>query len=109
MCKNFDFDNVGKRMPYTTPEGFFDNLKDSILSRADAETVTKKRRPRLRIIISSIAATAAAVAVVLMIGINTQQPATPSINDVDLAFSQLSTDDQEFMLNVYQNDVFINQ
>lgn len=109
MSKNFDFDNMGKRMPYSTPEGFFDNLEDSILSRVDAETVTKKRHPRLRIIISSIAATAAAVAVVLIVGIKSQQPAAPSISDVDLAFSQLSADDQEFMLNVYQNDMFINQ
>ncbi len=109
MSKNFNFDNVGKRMPYSTPEGFFDNLEDSVLARVSAETVTKQRRSRLRIIISSIAATAAVAAIVLMVGIKTQQTAAPSISDVDLAFSQLSTDDQEFMLSVYQNDVFINQ
>ena len=28
--KEFDFDKIGKRMPYTTPEGFFNNLEDDI-------------------------------------------------------------------------------
>ena len=30
MNKDFDFDKVGKQMPYTTPEGFFDKLEEDI-------------------------------------------------------------------------------
>ena len=26
MEKEFDFDKIGKRMPYQTPEGFFDEM-----------------------------------------------------------------------------------
>ena len=43
MNKDFDFDEIGKRMPYRTPEGFFENAKADILKRADEE----KKRLRL--------------------------------------------------------------
>ena len=27
MEHQFDFDNIGKRMPYSVPEGFFDDME----------------------------------------------------------------------------------
>ena len=30
MSKEFEFDKIGKRMPYTTPNGFFEHLEDNI-------------------------------------------------------------------------------
>lgn len=30
MEKEFDFKNIGKRMPYRTPDGFSENAKTSI-------------------------------------------------------------------------------
>ena len=48
MEKEFDFDKIGKRMPYQTPEGFFDEMeaniwnevKDDLLDMEDeAETM----------------------------------------------------------------------
>ena len=41
MKKDFDFNEIGKRTPYRTPEGFFENVQANILKRADEE---KKRR-----------------------------------------------------------------
>ena len=46
MTKDFDFDEIGKRTPYRTPEGFFENVQANILKRADEE---KKRRRLLNI------------------------------------------------------------
>lgn len=34
MESNFDFNKIGKRMPYTTPDGFFDSLETDILKRS---------------------------------------------------------------------------
>lgn len=52
---------------------------------------------------------AASVALVLIVNINLPKQTTISMNDVDKAFSQLSTDDQAYLLSVYQDDVFINE
>lgn len=30
MEKEFDFDKIGKRMPYQTPDGFFDEMEANI-------------------------------------------------------------------------------
>ena len=46
MKKDFDFNDIGKRTPYRTPEGFFENVQAKILKRADEE---KKRRRLLNI------------------------------------------------------------
>lgn len=34
MEKNFDFNKIGKRMPYTVPEGFFDEMERDIMQQA---------------------------------------------------------------------------
>ena len=46
MKKDFDFNEIGKRTPYRTPEGFFENVQAKIMNRADEE---KKRRRLLNI------------------------------------------------------------
>ena len=33
MDKDFDFDNIGKRTPYRTPENFFEEAQHKILER----------------------------------------------------------------------------
>lgn len=57
----------------------------------------------------SIIAVAASVTLVFIVNMNFSKQATVSIKDVDNAFSQLSTDDQAYLLDVYQDDVFINE
>ena len=46
MEKDFDFNAIGKRTPFRTPEGFFENAKADILHRADEE---RRRRKRFRL------------------------------------------------------------
>ena len=123
MNKEFDFDHIGKRMPYTTPNEFFDQLEDDIWKEmkddfkngkegnaAAAETPQVGRKSaKLHIFMRSAIAVAASIAVLFVIGINFSKSDETSINDVDQAFSQLTTDDQTYLLNVYQEDVFINE
>lgn len=39
-----DFDNIGKRMPYKTPEGFFDRIAEQTLAEAERREGLKKTR-----------------------------------------------------------------
>lgn len=126
MNKDFDLDKVGKQMPYTTSEDFFDKLeeniwkevKDDYLAEKPQEQVsqvlplgvsTHHKTSKSRLVMRSLIAVAASVALVFIVNMNFSKQATVSINDVDNAFSQLSTEDQAYLLNVYQDDVFINE
>ena len=104
MTKEFDFAPIGKRMPYNTPDGFFDKLEDDVWKKMKNDKPAK-----LHLLIRSVIAIAASIALVLVIHMNFSKSNNVSINDVDQAFSQLTTDDQTYLLNIYQNDVFINE
>lgn len=122
--KGFDFDNIGKRMPYSIPDGFFDKLEDDIWNEvkndAPGHTESKddapatqgaKRKPkqlRLRLITRSLLAAAASIVLAFVIHFSFPKRPATTINDVDQAFSQLSTDDQAYLVDVYQEDVFIH-
>ena len=34
MKKDFDFDDIGKRTPYRTPDGFFEDVQQKVMERA---------------------------------------------------------------------------
>ena len=112
MEKIFDFEQVGKRMPYTVPDGFFDEIEENVIKEVRSEGLEvreyPKRRKTLTITICSIMAIAAAVALFFVV-----QPLLPKSNEddfasVELAFNNLSTDDQDFLIQVYEDDLFIN-
>ncbi len=119
----FDFNHIGKRMPYTTPDGFFDQLEDNIWKevkndcqeKENGNTVVMKTRQAGRksaktyLLIRSFIAVAASIALLLIVHMNFSKTDSVSANDVDQAFSQLTTDDQAYLLSVYQDDVFINE
>lgn len=123
--KKFDFGQVGKRMPYATPDGFFDQLEEDVWKEvkgdsAVAETVKMasceahpvERKPfKMRLLMRWVMAVAATIALVLVVHLGFFRPdaSSPSVQDVDQAFSQLTTDDQAYLLNVYQDDIFIHE
>lgn len=43
MEDNFDFDKVGKRMPYKVPQDFFDKITENTLAEAERRTAVKKK------------------------------------------------------------------
>ena len=117
----FSFDQVGKRMPYSTPEGFFKEMEANILEQVKDDKpkpvrVQPKKRPLIRGIWAAAMAVAASVAVLLILNIDFAAPhsSLPSQADngmqaVDQAFAQLSSADQAYLLNVYQEDVFLDE
>lgn len=116
-----DLNNIGKRMPYTTPEGFFDSMEDNIWQavKSDFQSTTAtvapktlpvgRKRVKLSVVMRSAIAVAASIALVFVVSMKLSTPSHTSFNEVDQAFSQLSTDDQAYLLNVYQEDIFINE
>ena len=117
----FDFDQAGKRMPYSTPEGFFKEMEANILEQVKDDKpkpvrVQPKKRPLIRGIWAAAMAVAASVAVLLILNIDFAAPhsslpsqADNGIQAVDQAFAQLSSADQAYLLNVYQEDVFLDE
>ena len=118
--EKFDFDKVGKRMPYSTPEDFFKDMETNILEAVKNDTpkpvkVEHKKRPLMRVMWTAMLAVAASVAVflVLHIDFSAPHPSHPSqteqeLQAVDQAFAQLSAADQAYLLDVHQEDVFLN-
>lgn len=130
----FDFKQVGRRMPYTTPDGFFKDMEKNILEEVKDDTpqsvkiqpqsvkVQPKKRPVFKMIWAAAIAVAASVAVLLVLNIDfsaadsslasshSSQPsqAKSDLEQVDQAFAQLSEADQAYLLDVYQEDVFLN-
>lgn len=117
MDKNFDFNQVGKRMPYSTPDDFFAKMQSNILDavqdmpQKNTKIKTNRRTDRKWLWPVSLSA-AAAVVVMFVINIHFLAPNTPTassdIQDVEQAFAQLSECDQAYIVDVYQDDVFIN-
>lgn len=117
----FDFGKVGKRMPYSTPEGFFKEMEANILEQVKDDKQVPVRRqlkkcPLMKVIWAAAMAVAASVAVLLILNIDFAAPhssllsqADNEMQAVDQAFAQLSSADQAYLLNVYQEDVFLDE
>ena len=112
MEKTFDFNSIGKRMPYTVPDGFFDKLENNVMEEVRGKRIEVReyssRKKVLRITLRSLLAVAAAIALFFLV-----QPLLPKNNvddfeSVELAFNNLSADDQDFLIQVYEDDLFIN-
>lgn len=115
---NFSFEQVGKRMPYTTPDGFLDDLEANVLATVATDArvapiatthTTVKRRSYLKVVWLSALSAAAVITLFLVMHTGfTASADAPSWQTVDEAFAQLSVEDQAFLIDVYQDDVFLN-
>lgn len=120
MKQTFDFKQIGKRMPYRVPNGFFQEMERNVLD-AVAEKATE-RKPAMterkplqakRFVFTRLAKYAAAVAasVVVLLAVNMKffyVAAPTDMQDVEAAFDQLSLSDQECLVELYQEDVFLD-
>lgn len=126
MNKIFNIDKNKRDCPYTTPEGFFDELEDNIWQEVKDEfhdtqitghtgqaklstTNISRRSSKMRLFIGTAMAAVASIALVFIVSLKWSQQNSYTVNDVDQAFSQLSPDDQSFLLSVYQDDIFISE
>lgn len=113
MKKDFDFNQVGKRMPYRVPRHFFKNVQADILKRADKERKKKKTR-RIEAWIASALAAAAVLGGICFL------PQTPPDDDssftpgaqlaatdfMDVYVSQLSDEELQDWIEFSENDIY---
>ena len=115
MEQEYDFNRVGKRMPYSVPDGFFESLEENVMrevgtelpASALPEQVGRKTKPVNWL---TRGAAAAAIAGIVAFGgykLAFKANATDSFVAVEQAFDNLNEEDQEFLLEVYQDDYFI--
>lgn len=127
MKQTFDFKQIGKQMPYRVPNGFFQEMERNVLDAVTEKTAERKpamaecmsamaeRKPvqAKRFVFTRLAKYAAAVAasVVVLLAVNVKffHTAAPAeMQDVEAAFNQLSLSDQECLVELYQEDVFLD-
>lgn len=121
-------EKLNKRLPYSVPDGFFDVMEANVMAKikADAEAGTsvgddkadtqmwdkRYRKTIKRPCTISLSFLAMAASLLLLFTIlpkstkTTQQ--TNDMESIDKAFSQLSTDDQTFLMEVYDDDMFLD-
>lgn len=119
---------LNKRLPYSVPDGFFDVMEANVMAKikADAEAGTSveddkadtqmrdkqycKTTTHTRTISLSLLAMAASLLLLFTIlpqSTKTAQQAN-DLESIDKAFSQLNTDDQAFLMEVYDDYMFLD-
>ena len=86
------------------------NAHMQVMQNASFNANKHDRKIKLQLIIKQTIAIAVCAAFVFIVDISLPRKSNVvSLSDVDQAFNQLSTDDQTYLLNVYQDDVFIDE
>lgn len=110
MDKNFDLNRIGKRMPYTVPDGFFSKMEEDVWKKVKDIKPASRQRKLLRIrIVTATAAVAAVAALALSLRFSSNNQSETNILQVEQAFANLSSEDQAYILEVYQDDIFMNE
>ncbi len=95
---------IGKRMPYKTPDGVFDDISHNVLS---ATGCVRKQMRGLRSIGIALAA-AASLTLLVVFSWHRQPSGTDTFAQVLQAFESLDDIDRAFLSEIYNEDTFIN-
>ena len=114
MEENNEFISVGKKMPYTVPDSFFDQLEENVMkawnvdhNKREEKSSSSGKGKTIRIAIHTLLAVAACLALFLIVKKALPQGDDTIADDftsVELAFNNLSTEDQDYLLEVYQEE-----
>lgn len=111
MDENNELLRIGKRMPYKTPNHLFNDIEENVMRQLHREhhSVGRvSRRHPFRVAVLTTAA--AACAAVLLVTFKPSMHRMPQpVKTVEQAFDNLSSDDKAYIIEVYQEDIFINQ
>ena len=115
MKEKFDFDRVGKRMPYTVPNDFFAEMEANVRQELEKQPSAgvkgvKKPRPYMRIVMTALTTAAAVAALVLVLNRSVHVPhPVVGFAEVEQAFGNLTAEDQTYLFSIYQDDIFMNE
>ncbi|MCI6308159.1 MAG: hypothetical protein MR613_06835 [Prevotella sp.] len=119
-------EKLNKRLPYSVPDGFFDVMEANVMAKikadaginvggdkADTQMRDKQYRKtttHTRTISLSILAMAASLLLLFTIFSQSTKTVqqTNGMESIDKAFSQLNTDDQAFLMEIYDDDMFMD-
>lgn len=119
-------EKLNKRLPYSVPDGFFDVMEDNVMAKikadaginvggdkADTQMRDKQYRKtttHTRTISLSILAMAASLMLLFTIFSQSTKTVqqTNGMESIDMAFSQLNADDQAFLMEIYDDDMFLD-
>ena len=107
MSEDFDFNRIGKRMPYTAPKGFLDDIETNVWETIKDEVMPSKPKRSYRLWYSISGGLVAAM--LLVFNALPERHKTTDFESFEQAFSQLSSADQNYLFTVYQDDLFINE
>ena len=118
MKKEFDFDDIGKRTPYTTPDGFFEDMQRKVMERAG---VKQQRKFHMKLVISTVVAIAAMLTGLLVVPsfyrADDVKPSSSNVlaversngtDQVDKWIKELSDEELEELVSFSENDIFLN-
>ena len=119
-------EKLNKRLPYSVPDGFFDVMEANVMAKIKADAGInvggdksdtqmwdkqyRKTTTHTRTISLSILAMAASLLLLFTIFSQSTKTAqqTNGMESIDKAFSQLNTDDQAFLMEIYDDDMFLD-
>lgn len=105
--RDFNFDNIGKQMPYRTPDNFLSEIEQQAWAKIEMQgNDAGSRRERGIIIgIKSIAAVAASVILLFSLYNAYTKQEIVKYDDVEQAFLSLCEADQDFLLEIYAHEL----
>ena len=92
-----DLEKMGKTMPYTVPEGLFEAVEERLMQ----EVAQKKKSKLPQVVLWTGLAVAASLALLLVLRQSGSKVETDSFEQVEMAFNQLSDNDQQLILDYY--------
>lgn len=113
MNQDYNFERVGKKMPFIMPDDFFDKVQANVLAEVAKEEQAKLHGKSMikRIYVAVASMAACACVVFLLSGVlknaGTEQHAPASMATVDKAYDNLSTEEQQELNATYANDVYL--
>lgn len=109
MKEDFDFDRVGKRLPYTAPDGFLDDMENNVWETVKLEMLPSKPKRNFRLWYSVTGGLVAASIALLVVFNLLPHDSSNSFEDVEKAFANLNSSDQDYLFATYQYDLFMNE
>lgn len=94
-----DLEKIGKQMPYTVPDGFFEKMEERLMQ----ETTAKKKKSKLpKVVLWTGLAVAASLALLLVLRQGIVFTKDNSFELMEMAFNQLNDNDQQLILEFYE-------
>ena len=107
MKRDFNFDHIGKRLPYTAPDGFLDDMENNVWETVRQEMLLSKPKRHFRLWYSLTGGLVAASIALFVVCNLLPNDSRSNFEDVEKAFANLSSSDQDYLFATYQDDLFM--